>query len=30
MAIVIRRLEELDEVGSFDCGDGALNNYLVL
>ncbi|RPI17760.1 MAG: GNAT family N-acetyltransferase [Acidobacteriales bacterium] len=28
MAIVIRRLEELDEVANFDCGDGALNNYL--
>src|SRR5262245_18315410 len=28
MAIVIRRLEELDEVQNFDCGDDALNNYL--
>src|SRR5216684_3566315 len=28
MAIVIRRLEENDEVESFDCGDDALNNYL--
>ena len=28
MAIVIRRLEELDEAGNFDCGDGALNHYL--
>ena len=28
MAIVIRRLEELDEVENFDCGDDALNNYL--
>ncbi|MGH9657919.1 MAG: GNAT family N-acetyltransferase [Bryobacteraceae bacterium] len=28
MAVVIRRLEEPDEVDSFDCGDGPLNNYL--
>ena len=28
MAIVIRRLEEGDEVDSFDCGDSSLNNYL--
>ena len=28
MAIVIRRLEEDDEVENFDCGDDALNNYL--
>jgi GNAT superfamily N-acetyltransferase len=28
MAIVIRRLEEPDEVDGFDCGDAALNNYL--
>src|SRR5271167_137861 len=28
MAIVIRRLEEHDEVANFDCGDDALNNYL--
>jgi hypothetical protein len=28
MAIVIRRLEEHDEVKSFDCGDEPLNNYL--
>src|SRR5439155_18495668 len=28
MAIVIRRLEEHDDVENFDCGDGALNNYL--
>jgi GNAT superfamily N-acetyltransferase len=28
MAIVIRRLEERDEVESFDCGDDALNGYL--
>ena len=28
MAIVIRRLEERDEVENFDCGDDALNNYL--
>ncbi len=28
MAIAIRRLEEHDEVGNFDCGDDALNNYL--
>src|SRR5438045_523547 len=28
MAIVIRRLEELDEVDNFDCGVDALNNYL--
>jgi hypothetical protein len=30
MAIVIRRLEEHDEVENFDCGDEALNNYLKL
>ena len=28
MAIVIRRLEDRDEVENFDCGDEALNNYL--
>lgn len=28
MAATIRRLEELDQVGSFDCGDEPLNNYL--
>jgi GNAT superfamily N-acetyltransferase len=28
MALVIRRLEEHDEVENFDCGDEALNNYL--
>ena len=28
MAVTIRRLEEFDEVASFDCGDEALNNYL--
>ncbi len=28
MAIVIRRLEEHDEVENYDCGDEALNNYL--
>ena len=28
MAIVIRRLEEHDEVENFDCGDDALNIYL--
>ena len=28
MAIVIRRLEERDEVEDFDCGDEPLNNYL--
>jgi len=28
MAIVIRRLEEDDEVENFDCADYALNNYL--
>jgi GNAT superfamily N-acetyltransferase len=28
MALVIRRLEEHDEVENFDCGDDALNNYL--
>jgi len=28
MGIVIRRLEEHDEVENFDCGDDALNNYL--
>jgi len=28
MAIVIRRLEEQDEVEHFDCGNSPLNNYL--
>jgi GNAT superfamily N-acetyltransferase len=28
MAIAIRRLNEGDEVDSFDCGDAALNSYL--
>ena len=28
MAIIIRRLEEDDEVETFDCGDEPLNNYL--
>src|SRR5882757_7479879 len=28
MAVVIRRLEERDDVENFDCGDDALNNYL--
>lgn len=28
MAVTIRRLEELDEVEGFDCGDEPLNNYL--
>src|SRR5260370_5554624 len=28
MPIVIRRLEEKDEVDTFECGDAALNNYL--
>ena len=28
MAVTIRRLEELDNVESFDCGDEPLNNYL--
>ena len=28
MAVAIRRLEERDDVGSFDCGDEPLNNYL--
>jgi len=28
MSLVIRRLQEDDEVENFDCGDGALNNYL--
>lgn len=28
MAVTIRRLEESDEVDSFDCGDEPLNNYL--
>ena len=28
MAVTIRRLEELDEVAGFDCGDEPLNNYL--
>jgi GNAT superfamily N-acetyltransferase len=28
MPVLIRRLEELDEVNGFDCGDEPLNNYL--
>src|SRR5215470_8878250 len=28
MGVVIRRLEERDEVENFDCGDEPLNNYL--
>ena len=28
MAVTIRRLEEVDHVESFDCGDEPLNNYL--
>ena len=28
MAVTIRRLEESDETGNFDCGDAPLNNYL--
>lgn len=28
MAVLIRRLEEQDELDSFDCGDEPLNNYL--
>lgn len=28
MSVIIRRLEEFDDVDSFDCGDDALNNYL--
>jgi len=28
MSVVIRRLEQHDEVENFDCGDDALNNYL--
>ena len=28
MAVLIRRLEEQDEVAPFDCGDEPLNNYL--
>jgi hypothetical protein len=28
MAIIIRCLEESDEVGNFDCGNEPLNNYL--
>lgn len=28
MAVIIRHLEEFDDVESFDCGDEALNNYL--
>ena len=28
MAVLIRRLEEQDEVARFDCGDEPLNNYL--
>jgi hypothetical protein len=28
VAVLISRIEELDEVAAFDCGDEALNNYL--
>ena len=28
MAVLIRGLEEQDEVAAFDCGDESLNNYL--
>jgi hypothetical protein len=28
MAVIIRRLEESDDTGAFDCGDAPLNNYL--
>jgi hypothetical protein len=28
VAVVIRWLEEQDDVAAFDCGDEALNNYL--
>jgi GNAT superfamily N-acetyltransferase len=28
MAVIIRRLEESDDTGAFDCGDEPLNNYL--
>ncbi len=28
MAVIVRRLEESDEVEGFDCGDEPLNNYL--
>jgi len=28
VAVLIRRLEERDEVAAFDCGDETLNNYL--
>lgn len=28
MAVIIRHLEEFDDVEAFDCGDDALNNYL--
>jgi hypothetical protein len=28
VAVLIRRLEEQDEVALFDCGDEPLNNYL--
>lgn len=28
MAVIVRRLEEHDEVKDFDCGDEPLNNYL--
>ncbi len=29
MAVLIRRLEESDQTGHFDCGDAPLNNYLI-
>jgi GNAT superfamily N-acetyltransferase len=28
LAVIVRRLEEFDEVEGFDCGDEPLNNYL--
>jgi GNAT superfamily N-acetyltransferase len=28
MAVIIRRLQESDQTGNFDCGDAPLNNYL--
>jgi hypothetical protein len=28
MAVIIRRLEETDGTGNFDCGDQPLDNYL--